>query len=259
MAFEFFPASSGLITAGIAIPINALAGFSANEFDTGTIAQKTSKAIYGILQGFYAALSPSNVNKLGISGVSKSSPSGVAVDTFAVTYSATFSLFADPADANPISAIPVLTGGTNQNWGRVPLSDVLPGVVYSDGSGQTLASRVVLIPDADIAPYLPSAAMPPSDLGTDNRRYLQALFEYLANAADIVRSATVASALTARSASAFSASTPSGALIAATNPTSGIDPAKANRTVLLSRTYSFTLQFLAVASSETFDVNVVTA
>jgi len=258
MAFEFYGASATLATPGIAIPITALAGFTSAEFDNGTTPQKISKTIYGILQAFYAALSPSNVNKLGIAGVSKSSPSGVAVDTFAVTYSTTFSLFADPADANPISSIPVANGGTNQNWGRVPLSDVLAGVVYSDGTA-TLASRTVLIPDADIAPYLPSGAMPPSDLGTDNRRYLQALFEYLANAADMVRSATIASALTARSASAYSASTPSGALIAATNPTSGIDPAKASRTVLLSRTYSFTLQFLAVASSETFDVNVVTA
>ena len=255
---EFYPASSPIVTSGIAIPIASLPGFTTDEFDNGTTAQKISKAIYGILQCFYTALSPSNVNKLGISNVSKSAPSGVAVDTFAVTYSGTFSLYADPADTNPIDAIPVATGGTNVNWGRVPLSDVLPSVIYSDGTA-TIASRTVVIPNSDIAPYLPSQSMPPSDLGTDNRRYLQALLEYLANGADLVRSATVASALTARSASAFSASNPSGALVAATNPTSSIDPAKAARTVLLSRTYSFTLQFLAIASTETFDVNVVTA
>jgi predicted ATPase len=85
------------------------------------------------------------------------------------------------------------------------------------------------------------------------------LFLYLADKAT-VRSTTVASAVTAvNPVLTVTGVLPTGALVAASNPTSGIDPTKQVTNVLITRSVSVTLQLLINTQSETIQPNHVVA
>jgi len=249
--FEYLAAAGPIAADGVFIPVGDLPGVLAAELGE---AAAESKAVYGLLNKIYEIISPAGFSSLGVA-VSKANPIGSGNDLISQSYGMTLQYQVDHG-TNTLSPIPVPTTGANAEVGKVGILDLFPSAMKVAAGPMVEAG--VLIPSGDLALYgAPSHAALAIGGGADNRNWLASLINYLAVETP-ARSADTATAITAKSRSAATGFTPTGALVAETDPTSGIDPAALGRLSFLQQNYSFTVQLLLDPETQTFDVNHAT-
>jgi len=254
--FEYFSADGNTPAEGVFLPVASLWNVQATEL-ASTAADRESRVMFGILERL---CNPSSSfvtlqNKLGISS-SYTTPTGAGTNLLNQTYTLTAQYFANLAN-NSIQPIPVPTSGNNSGQGVVKIVDAFAGATKLAAAVAT-GGAGVLVPSAELIPYgAPSHAS--INVNQDSRSWLSALFLYLAHKAT-VRSANTASAVIAvNPVLTVTGVLPTGALVAANNPTSGIDPTKQVTNVLITRSVSVTLQLLINTQSETIQPNHVVA
>jgi len=254
--FEYFSADGNTTAAGVFLPVASLWNVQATEL-ANTAADRESRIMFGVLEKLCNPNSPfvTLANKLGVSSA-YTTPTGAGTNLINQTYTLTAQYFASLAN-NSIQPIPVPTSGNNSGQGVVKIVDVFAGVTKLASAAST-GGAGVLIPTNELAPYGgPTHAS--IDVNQDSRSWLSALFLYLADKAT-VRSANTASAVVATNpVLTVTGALPAGALVAASNPTSGIDPTKQVTNVLITRSVSITLQLLVNTQSETIQPNHVVA
>jgi hypothetical protein len=255
MSFEYFDASGTAVADGVFIPLTGVSGLLAAELASGQAADlKLSKCVYALLEKAYEIMSPTAFRKLGFT-TAKASPAGAGTNLINQNFSFTAQKVAK-YDTDTITMIPLPTSGANNGLGKFSISDLFAGATKV-AAGGAVAAAGFLIPTALLTNYSSLTHAGITISGTsDNRDWFAALLDWLGNAVAL-RSATVPSAITARSASAPSATNPSGDLIAATNPTSSIPSDQVDRHAILSKSYSITVQLALNPSTQTFDVNSV--
>jgi hypothetical protein len=254
--FEYFSADGNTIDEGVFLPVASLWNVQATELASNA-ADRESRVMFGILERL---CNPSSSfvtlqNKLGVSS-SYTTPTGAGTNLLNQTYTLTAQYFANLAN-NSIQPIPVPTSGNNSGQGVVKIVDAFAGATKLAAAVAT-GGAGVLVPSAELIPYgAPSHAS--INVNQDSRSWLSALFLYLAHKAT-VRSANTASAVIAvNPVLTVTGVLPTGALVAASNPTSGIDPTKQVTNVLITRSVSVTLQLLINTQSETIQPNHVVA
>ncbi|MEE3716285.1 hypothetical protein V2H45_05955 [Tumidithrix elongata RA019] len=255
MSFEYFDAAGNATNDGVFIPVAALPGVLATELAAAQPATtKLSKAIFAILNQIYDTISPTTFNALGFTA-SKANPSGAGTDLLNQNFSFTAQKLIN-FDTDTVSQVPVPSTGANTGLGKFSISDIFAGAAVVAAAG-TVAGAGIVIPTSLLLPYTSLTHAGLTISGTsDNRDWFAALFDFLGN--DLpVRSSTVASAVTARTASAIAATTIPAAYVDATAPTSGILVADLPARGLVSKSYSLTIQLILDQSSQSFDVNSV--
>lgn len=249
LAFEQFSAAGVAAAAGLFVPVADLPGVLAAELD-GSAAGR-DKALLAILNRFYDVLSPSNFDKLGFS-VSKPNPTGQGTDLIAQNYSAVIQYAVNHEDGM-VDMVPVPTAGANLGVGAIALDDLFPNAAAVVAAGATTAG--IVIPNTEVAAYGgPAAAVIPADA----RPYLASLYHYLV-VESTSRSANDASAVTTKSRGSATGFTPPAAWTQAVDPVSGIAAASLPKMSFFSVSFSLTVQLLLNQTTQTFDVNTVTA
>lgn len=250
--FEFFEGASTATSEGVYIPIADLPGVVAGEFaDLESVEKKESKLIYAVL------------NKIFTDGLA--SALGIALNTPTIVgqsgslsskaYAITAQYYAD-VENQVVNVLPSPIIGDQVGVGNVAMIDLFATSAKVAASG-AVAGEGVVIPTALLIPF-GSPVHASLDLTVDNRDYLIALIRYIVSEAD-VRSATVASAITAKSIGAVAGLTLPAVAYDATNPTTAIAEADLNKINTFSRAFNITIQRIENESAQTFDVNVVTA
>lgn len=257
MSFEYFDADGNAVADGVFLPVAALPGLNASELAASEPAHlKLSKSIAAVVETIYTTLSPTNFNKLGFT-TSKASPAGAGTNLINQNYGFTTQKVLN-FDTDTIGMIPEPATGTLNGLGSFSISDVFPSATKVAAGGAT-GGAGVLIPTTLLLAYSSLTHAGITISGTsDNRDWFAALFDWFGNAAP-VRDASTASAVTARSAGAPSATSIPTAFTQSTNPTSGILASEAPSRGLVSKSYSITIQYVLNQSTQTFDVNSVTA
>jgi hypothetical protein len=254
--FEYFSAAGNTTAAGVFLPVASLWNVQDSELASNA-ADRESRVIFGILEklcnpnGQFATLQ----NKLGVSS-SYGTPTGVGTNLINQTYTLTAQYFANLA-TNTIQPIPVPTSGNNSGRGGVKIVDVFAGATKLAASADTEGAGV-LIPSSELTPYGgPSHAS--IDVNQDSRAWFNALFLYLADKATVRSNNTASAVVAVNPVLTVTGALPSGALVAPSNPTSGIDPTKQVTNVLITRSVSVTLQLLVDTQNETIRPNHVVA
>jgi hypothetical protein len=254
--FEYFSAAGNTTAAGVFLPANSLWNVQDSELASNA-ADRESRVVFGILEKLCNPNSPfvTLQNKLGVSS-SYTNPTGVGTNLINQTYTLTAQYFANLAN-NTIQPIPVPTSGSNSGRGGVKIVDVFAGATKLAAAADT-GGAGVLIPSAELAPYGgPSHAN--IDVNQDSRAWLSALFLYLADKATVRGTNTASAVVAVNPVLTVTGALPAGALVAANNPTSGIDPTKQVTNVLITRSVSITLQLLVDTQNETIRPNHVVA
>lgn len=237
---------------GVFIPTDNISGIEVGEFTIGTTNTKDSKLLFGILSSIVANL-PGDA--LGLSAI-KGNISGISASIFSQQFTFSFQLRTN-LGTKGATVLPVATGGTYQDVGKVSLLDIFPDAVKVT-SGGTLSGEGVVLLSADLDDYFaPSHGGLTIGASSDNRDYLVGLVNYLYNTLAI-RSAGNASALISKNKS-DGIVTLSAAAYAETNPTMGLTAANLLNSVFTQTTQTFTIQSVLNDVTQTYEVRVVTA
>ena len=262
MAIQILPSGGGTASFnGVFIPVGNLisGGISgSSEFAAGeATALKRDKALFAI----------SEVISSYIAGLAAGLALGVSVGTpnkqsLNWTYSFTLQTYELRNGSTPLAPLPVPTSGTNSGVGDFALTDIFPNATKV-ASAASLTDSGVLIETAPLVRH-GSPAHASLSLSGDNRSFLNALFRWIASNSEVpTRTASVASAVTTKTASApiiFSLPT---AATAATNPTTALSSADLDILVLNSFTSSITFNLIATGPDSNgemkLEVNSVTS
>jgi hypothetical protein len=253
LAFEYFDADGAAVAAGVFLPVGDLPGLEAAEL-AAAAADKESKAVLAVINQIYETLSPGAFDKLGWA-VSKGNPAPAGVDTINQSYSFT-STYVVNLGANTVGQIPVPAAGDNADVGKFGLVDIFPGASKVAAAGNTGGAGLLIV-GAEVEAFGATYAGLTIGAGEDNRNWIAAFLNYLAVNATL-RTASVASAVTAASRGTPASTTPAPALTAASNPTSGLSADDLPLLVLFTITYGLTVQLLLNQSTQSFDVRHVT-
>ncbi|PNW40086.1 UNVERIFIED_CONTAM: hypothetical protein BEN50_15055 [Euhalothece sp. KZN 001] len=256
MALEFF---EGAVTSpsgasdGVFIPISDLPGVVAGEFANSDGTElKTAKAILG---AFYALNNNRPSNALGLT-INRNTNSG-GLDLTNNSFTLTPQFYIDH-ETKQMDALPLPTSGDNSGVGGVSIQDIYPNAekVAADGA---ISGEGFLIPSIDIEPFgAPDHAS--LDITADQRLWFLGLGQWLTTDSSIlVRQASQASAITARSRGGTTAVTLPPVATEQSNPTTGLSASDLNKISVVSHALAITVQTKMNQETQTFDVNVVTA
>lgn len=248
LSIEYFDGVGAVAAAGVFVPIADLYNVQSAEIAPANPARE-SHLVYGLLEQLADRFSD-GVTGLGIT-VSKAALNAPGVNTISQPFAASVQWAADFTD-NTIKPIPLPAG----NAGAVAIDDLFPGAALVAAAANTSGAGIV-IPSAELE-ALGGPAHGAIDIDADSRDWFGALVNYLVTEAT-VRTAVVASAIVARTITARAIAAPAGALIAETNPTSGILAAEAQTIDLITRSVNLTVQLVLDPSAETFGPNHVSA
>ncbi|MDS3861029.1 hypothetical protein RIF25_09430 [Thermosynechococcaceae cyanobacterium BACA0444] len=250
---EYFDDAGTATEAGVFIPLAALPGITAEELDASAPA-KESKAILSILTKVYTYIAALSSPVLGFA-VSKTTPSGAALDVVNQSFNATVNYLVNHA-ANTVGPVPVPGSGSNAGLGGLPITSVFPSAAKIAASG-SVSGAGILIPTSELTPY-GSPDQAAINAGADSRSWFSALMLYLTDQAS-ARTASVASAIVSRSIGSATGTSFPASWIQATNPVSGVLLADVPKRSLITRTFSVTIQLLLDQATQEFDVRSVTA
>lgn len=255
MAISVITSAANLADDAVTIPLSTLNSFGLASGEYANTAVGVQRAIFSALKAIQAE------SFAGVVGLTK--PANVAQATAGVnvlnsTFSLTETLVGNLSTTpNTLGVIPLPSTGTNNGVGGLALGDIFAGVDVQ-ASGTSVTNQLV-IPTEDLAFY--GAVLTPSTdvaSGADNRKIIASLFYFLASDSSVsVRTASVQSAITARSVSVPAIGTLPVNALAATNPTTGLD--SADRLIAIASTMTVTFQQVVNQATETVDVNFVTA
>lgn len=260
MGFQVFPAAGGSASfAGVFIPFGDLAsgGIQANTEFADSVAANIKRdkgllAVFEVITSYIDALTSDL--KLGISVTRPT------LQSLSYTYGLTYQAYELRNGSTPLAPLPVPDSGTNSGKGDIAITDIFENAAKV-ASAATISGAGVLI---ESAPLVRQGAPAHSSLsvGGDNRDWFNALFRWAANDATAVpvRSTTVPSAITAKTASTPTVFTLPAAATAATNPTTDLSSADLDILVPVQFTSSLTFQLaLSPLTSQSYEVNSVTA
>jgi hypothetical protein len=155
-----------------------------------------------------------------------------------------------------IDVLPLPTTGENSGKGGVAVTDVFPNAAKLAADGEVPGEGIV-VPTADLQRYgSPDHAT--LDPTADSRLWFQAIGEYFGNELT-TRSTSNASAIVGRSRGNTQPITLAPQATDSTNPTTGIASDDLNKISVFAHTYSVTIQVKLNQSTQTFEVNHVTA
>lgn len=259
LAFESFDADGAVVSDGVFIPLADLPGVLAAELDPAGAWE--AYFVPAMLEQIGVRAAALGINTL--LGLTIALSNAGAVAGVPRAYSNTYTIAMQIADnlgdnTVPPAAIPVPTVGANLGVGAFAVVDLFPGAAKLSAAANT-GGAGVLIPSSllEDAGNFTHAALNIAS-GQDNRMWLYALVSYMrSNIA--LRSATVSSSITAVTAPAQTFAIPAGALIAATNPTSGIPAAEAPNWSLITVSMGVTAQTVDDFEARTSAPRVVTA
>jgi hypothetical protein len=167
--------------------------------------------------------------------------------------------------ADPFQVVPVPATGANTGRGDIALVDIFPNIAKV-ATSDSVSAAGILIEQAPLTAFgAPTYANESVAAGADNRPLLLALFQWLANDTTEIpsRSATEASAITARTLGSPTVTTVPTSYTTGTDPLSGLVEADRPYLVLATwanSTVSFnTAKTLGSDGSQTWDVNSITA
>lgn len=258
MFFEFYEgavtaASGNGVSAGIFFPRAVLPGITAGEFaDSEPDNTKEAKAIFALFSKSASVVSDTNFNSLGLT-IARDPAVGVRAGVYTEALVTTVQWMADFA-GNTITMLPIPSTGTSSGLGDFAIQDIFPtaAIVAAEGA---ISGEGVLVPFDELArhacPTLTNIAT-----GQDNRIFFASLASLAAEKA-VVRTATVASAITAKSKSA----TPVGVnltttQLSAANPTVGLTEADRPTISVFRHTYTISIERIDNLETEKTEVNV---
>lgn len=252
LQFEFFETDGNAVSAGVFIPQSDLIGIVAGELaDAEAESLKENKVVYSIANTLSNGVL---ADALGLTGTA-GTITGQSAVLSAKAYSFTVQYYADH-ESEIVDVIPLPTIGNQVGVGDVALDDIFPNAVKVAAAGATVGEGI-LIPTSLLQVFgSPSHAS--LNLANDCRAYIGALIRYIVSAIP-VRSASVASAITAKTILGTTGVTLPAVATDATNPTTGVDSDDLNKLDFFSRTFNMTIQRIENESTQSYDVNVVTA
>jgi hypothetical protein len=255
MAFQIFPVAGGTADFdGLFIPVADLLNGGiegASEFaDAEPAALKRDKGLFAVCElvtAYVAGLAP------GVAlGISASRPNTSTVN---YQYGLTVQLYEVLGEGSPLAPLPIPSVGDNAGIGDFSIEDIFPNAVKVAAAADPGGSGI-LIESASVANF-GGPAHASLNLTADSRMYFGALFRYMAASADLpLRSASVASAVTAKSAAAPVTFFPTAAMTAATNPTTDIAAADLPRTVFVQQSGSVTFNLIASPPDPVMDLEL---
>lgn len=262
MAIEIFSSAGGTASFnGIFVPRTDLApgGLSADaELDTGVDANvKRDKALYALT--YVVASTISSLDSLDALGISAAVPT-----LSSISHTTTLTVqrhIKENSDAK-LAPIPVPLAGANLGRGDIAFTDIFPNATKIANAG-AVAGAGVLIEAAPLVSF-GAADYATLNLGTDSRQVFYAMFKDMAinTFSYPTRSATEASAITARAVGTSTEVALAPALIDADAPTSGLSSLDTNVVHILSSgaiglTFNI-VSSLAPTGEQTWEVNSVT-
>lgn len=256
MALQFFDAAGATVTeTGLFIPVGALPGLTAAELASSVPeATKVARFLFSFGKKLYSALSPASLPKLGYT-VGRADTSN-AIDTISRTFSYSITYVIN-IFTKIIEPLPLPLVGSNLGLGGFQYEDISSGMMTRLTSGN-IPSAGVFIPTSDLTSSWIYEDTPIDVFQDDARQFVAALFAYVSSQVP-TRTATVASAVTAKNRSNPTLGTLPANAVATTNPTTRLDPAQINNIVLVNYSWSYTVQTVDNQTNETFDVNVIAA
>lgn len=255
MGLQVFPSTGGSAAfSGVFIPVGDLltGGIEgAVEFaDAEPAALKRDKAMFAVSEVVTAYIS-GLATGLAL-GISVTRPNTASVN---YTYGLSLQLHEILDSGSPLAPLPVPSSGANSGVGDIAFTDIFPNAVKLAAAADPAASGV-LIETASME-FFGAPDHAALNLGTDSRYLLGAMFRYLATSDDLpLRSATVASAVTSKTAGAFSTFTLPAAATAATDPTTDIAASDLPRTVLVQQSSSLTFNLVASSPAPTLELEI---
>lgn len=241
------------VPAGLFLPIADLPGVVAGEFGAGeSQATKVGKAALAIANGIHAYLVANQDSVVGMAATRAKASASDSLDNLTFSFSAQY--LAD-LETQSLGQIPLPVAGTNAGVGGFALDDVFLNAAEVAAEG-AIPGEGVVVPYADVAPY--GGEDPAAIMGVDNRDFVAALIRAFPSLLT-VRTAAIASAVTAVSQANPTIFTLPAAATAETNPTTGLTVADLPKIGLLQFTTSWTVQVLLNQATQTFDVNVIAA
>ena len=250
--FEFFETAGNAVANGVFIPRADLIGISAGEFaDNQSVALKENKLIYSIANKLTDGVL---ATALGITAT-LGAITGQSALLSSKAYSFTVQYYADQEN-EVIDLLPLPSIGSQVGVGEITIEDIFPNAEKVAAAG-AVPGEGVLIPSALLEDY-GSPAHASLNIASDSRSYLGALIRYMVSKMDL-RTASVASAITAKTIGGTTGVTLPAIATDATNPTTGINSANIDKLDFYSRTLSFTIQRIENETTQSYDVNVVTA
>ena len=257
LALEYFDAAGTATADGVFIPIANLPGLDAVELAAAEpIETKESKVLLALLNQIYDTISPTAFSALGLT-MSKSTPTGGgAADLVNLSFGSTWQKLVN-LDTDTVSAIPVPTAGANVGLGDFGVADIFAGAAKVDAA-EAVAGAGVVINTSGLTPY---SSLSHADLtvaaGEDNRGWFMALVDHMATDTN-VRSAAIATGITAATRGNVGAQVIPADFTAATDPTTGISSTDLPKLGLITRTLSWTIQVALNQATQLFEVNAVT-
>lgn len=253
IGFEFYADNTATATEEVVfIPATDLVGIVAGEFANAEPLQvKKSKSVYGI---FNTILANGLTNALGLSvssGNSQGGVNGLSGKPFSFTIE-----YASNLKTNQVGVLPLPTIGDQVGVGDVSINSIFPNAVKV-AAAANVPSEGMGIPTSLLVDF-GSPAHGTLTVNNDARSWFGALLRYIVDQYEL-RSATVASALTAKNLQATAPFNLTAVATDAVNPTTGFASTELKYIDTFSRTMTFSIQRLENESTQTFDVNVVTA
>jgi hypothetical protein len=260
MAIQIFPVAGGTASFnGIFIPVGDLLNGGiegATEFaDAEPAALKRDKALFAICETTTSYIA--NLAAGLALGVTVTRPN---VTTTSYTYGVTVQLHEILDSATPLAPLPVPSAGANAGVGDFAFTDIFPNAVKLAAAADPAGSGVLIETASMEFHGAPDHAT--LNLANDSRGLLGAMFRYFATGSDLpLRSATEASAITGKSAPAYSTTTLPAAATATTDPTTDIVAADLSRLIVVTQSGAVTFNLVASAPTPTLELelNSVTA
>ncbi|CAO5058574.1 SbsA Ig-like domain-containing protein [Microcystis aeruginosa] len=260
MSLIYFDTSGTASSAGIFIPRDNLAGFTANTelvASESTISKdcKFLAAFLTTLQSTITtnrATTSSLATALGFT-ISKGNPIGVQSNIFTQAFTASVAQVVDYSSST-FYPIPVPTSGSNSGRGVLKITDVFPDAV-SVASAGSIAEAGVLIPHTEVDAYGAITATNPTN-DTQSRQWFAAMLRYLFNEIPIrvnTNTENFSAVITKTLGTVSSFTLPTNAL-ASTNPSTGLDPTKTIVNDFYSQTIQFNIEFLLNEQFRHFEV-----
>lgn len=244
---EFSNAAWAAVSDGIFIPAGDLPGTTSTELASGVaLEQKKAGFLFSFLKAIKTKLTATSYlttqNDLNYLGTTLTYGEALP-QTGRLNHTFTFSFqWVANKDAATFEMLPLATTGTFTDKGKLLLTDVCPGAIKVAAAANTSGAGV-LIPSAELADF-GIASHASIDLAADARMLLQAILGWLKDKELVLRTATVASAITALSRTTANLAIPAAAFDA-TNPLTGLGgSAGINQNLYIgaTETMSFTVQ-----------------
>jgi hypothetical protein len=242
------------VPAGVFFPRASLPGITAGEFaDSETDNAKEAKSLFAIFSKAAKYQVDNSFTPLGISIV-RDPAIGVSAGVATEALVTTVQWMADFTSAS-ITMLPIPTTGTSSGVGDFAIKDIFADAAIVSAGG-AISGEGVLVSFTELARHA-CPTLTDIDTGEDNRIFFASLAS-LAVEKSVLRSTTVASAITAKVKSA----TPTGINLSTTqlnaaNPTVGLTEADRPTISVFRHTYTVTVERADNLETEKTEVHVI--